>query len=261
MNNRGNTFFSNIPVVCKNLILINVVLLVSTFILDRNLDFNLVRYLGMHYWQASDFNPAQMITYMFMHGGVSHIFFNMFALYMFGTPLEQIWGSKKFLFFYLFTGIGAGIIQQIVWTFEFQPIAAAFNEAISTGSVDILLSYEGQLRKYLRFGDLSVYGVSELSQMKDMFLSIPVTVGASGAIFGILLAFGWLFPDAKLMLIFFPIPIKARIFVVLYGVAELFLGVANFSGDSVAHFAHLGGMIFGFILLLYWRKKGKLYYN
>jgi membrane associated rhomboid family serine protease len=261
MNNRGYSFFSNIPIVCKNLILINVLLLAATFVFQRSFDLNLVKYLGMHYWQSAEFNPAQLFTYMFMHGGFSHIFFNMFALYMFGSPLEQIWGPRKFLFFYLFTGIGAAIIQQLVWMFEYQPVAAAFNEAINAGSIESLLAQEDKLRKYLRFGDLSEYGLADLSRMKDMFLGVPVTVGASGAVFGILLAFGWLFPDAKLMLIFFPIPIKSRIFVALYGVAELFLGVTNFSGDNVAHFAHLGGMIFGLILLLYWRKRGKLYYN
>ncbi|MDR0371481.1 MAG: rhomboid family intramembrane serine protease [Prevotellaceae bacterium] len=261
MSNWGYSFFSNIPAVCKNLILINVLLLVATFVLQRSLDLNLVTYLGMHYWQSAEFNPAQLFSYMFMHGGLSHLFFNMFALYMFGCPLEQIWGPRKFLFFYLLTGVGAGIIQQLVWMLSYQPVAAAFNEAINTGAIESLLAQEGKLREYLRFGDLAAYNVSDLLLMKKMFLGVPVTVGASGAVFGILLAFGWLFPHAKLMLIFFPVPIKARIFVALYGVAELFLGVTNFSGDSVAHFAHLGGMIFGLILLLYWRKKGKLYYN
>ena len=131
----------------------------------------------------------------------------------------------------------------------------AMNEAITANSGEHLLNYQHVLEKYFRLSSLTHFKAADLIELKRMFLNLPVTVGASGSVFGLLLAFGWLFPDVKLMMLFFPVPIKARIFVLIYGVAELFLGVANFSGDSVAHFAHLGGMLFGIILILIWKKR------
>ena len=132
------------------------------------------------------------------------------------------------------------------------------NEAISANSGELLLGYQSELSKYFSFSNLRAFDAAALVDLKRMFLDLPITVGASGSVFGLLLAFGWLFPEARLMLIFFPVPIKARIFVAMYGVLELFLGVANFSGDNVAHFAHLGGMLFGVILILIWKKKKTL---
>jgi membrane associated rhomboid family serine protease len=201
------------------------------------LNIDLTDILGMHYWLSDKFSLAQLITYMFMHGGFNHIFFNMFALYMFGGALEQLWGTKKFLIYYLITGIGAGIVQQLFWTVDFQSALSAVNNAIANSTID----------------------APSLIQQKRAFLDMPITIGASGSVFGLLLAFGWLFPEARLMLLFFPVPIKARIFVFIYGVVELTLGVAQFSGDNTAHFAHLGGMLFGAILILIWKKKNKLY--
>jgi membrane associated rhomboid family serine protease len=157
----------------------------------------------------------------------------MFAVYMFGAALENIWGSRKFLFYYLVTGVGAGIVQQLFWTIEFQPFINAMNDSISANPAQA--------------GEIILHKINQLN--------LPITIGASGSVFGLLLAFGWLFPEARLMMIFFPVPIKARVFVLIYGVIELFQGVANFSGDNVAHFAHLGGMLFGVILLLIWKKK------
>jgi membrane associated rhomboid family serine protease len=142
---------------------------------------------------------------------------------------------------------------------EYHSLFSAIDEAISMDSGVALLPYEGELRKMLNFSDLRYFDASALLHMKELMLNAPVTVGASGSVFGLLLAFGWLYPQAELMLLFLPIPIKARLFVALYAVAELFLGVANFSGDNVAHFAHLGGMIFGYFLILYWRRRGRLY--
>ncbi|MBP1637531.1 MAG: Rhomboid family protein [Bacteroidetes bacterium] len=264
MRNNQSSFLSNIPPIVKNILAINIVLFAATFLLPgilsrfgMNVDLNDI--LGMHYFASHKFNPAQMITYMFMHGSFSHIFFNMFAVYMFGGIMERVWGPKKFLFFYLISGLGAAIVQQLFWYIEFGSLFSAINSAISAGSVDALLPYSGELHKYLSFDTLQAFNVSDLFKIKSLMQDSLVTIGASGSVFGLLLAFGWLFPEEKLFLMFIPIPIKARWFVLGYGVIELFLGVAQFSGDSVAHFAHLGGMLFGAILLLYWKRKGQLY--
>jgi membrane associated rhomboid family serine protease len=198
-----------------------------------NVDLNDI--LGMHYWESGKFSPAQLITYAFMHGGFFHLLFNMFALYMFGGILEHVWGPKRFLFYYFVTAIGAGLVQQLVWTIEFHSVLSEMTRQIASDPVNALAM------------------IAE----KNNFLNNPnfITIGASGAVFGLLLAFGWLFPEERLYLMFIPVPIKARIFVVIYGVVELTQGVANFSGDSVAHFAHLGGMLFGAILIMIWQKK------
>lgn len=256
MNNYRSSFFSNIPPIVKNILAINVILFVATILLPgilerRGISIDLNDVMGMHYFASQKFNPAQMITYMFMHGSFSHIFFNMFAVYMFGGILERVWGPKKFLIFYLVSGLGAAIVQQLFWYFEFHTVVSAFNSAISSGSVDSLRAYFS--------GDISGMTVLDVIKQKDLLLNMPVTIGASGSVFGLLLAFGWLFPEERLFLMFIPVPIKARWFVLGYGVAELFLGVAQFSGDSVAHFAHLGGMLFGALLIYYWKKKGRLY--
>jgi membrane associated rhomboid family serine protease len=256
-----SSFLSNIPIVVKNLMAINLILWLASIalpglLLRFGLDFDLTDVLGMHYWASEKFKLSQLITYMFMHGGFNHIFFNMFALYMFGSTLENFWGPKKFLIYYLITGVGAGIVQQLFWSIEYQPVISALNQAISDNSGELLLSYQHVLDRFFRLSDLTGFKAPDLIELKQIFMNLPVTVGASGSVFGLLLAFGWLFPDVRLMMLFIPVPIKARVFVLIYGVAELFLGVARFSGDSVAHFAHLGGMIFGIILLMIWRKKG-----
>jgi membrane associated rhomboid family serine protease len=265
MNNYKSSFLSTIPPIVKNLIAINLILWLASLVVPGffsrwGLKIDLTDILGMHYWASAKFNPTQLITYMFMHGGLNHIFFNMFALYMFGGVLEQLWGPKRFLYYYLITGIGAGIIQQLFWTMEYQSLVNAMNDAISSNSGVALLPFQETLSKYFTMSNLASFDASSIIDMKKMFLDLPVTIGASGAVFGLLLAFGWLFPEAKLMLIFFPIPIKARVFVLIYGVAELFLGVAQFSGDSVAHFAHLGGMLFGAVIILFWKKKNHSIY-
>ncbi len=244
------SFKENSTPIVNNLIIINLLVWLGTLAFPQYASF-----LSMHYWASDNFNLVQLVTYMFMHGSFSHLFFNMFAVYMFGVVIERVWGSKKFLLFYLVTGIGAAIIQQLVWTWEYQPVLSVLN----SGNINALTSIEPVLRKWFRFGNIEHLTSKHMIDMANSIANAPQTVGASGAVFGILLAFGWLFPDVKMMLLFFPVPIKARIFVMLYAVAELFLGVANFSADNVAHFAHLGGMIFGAILILYWKKKGKLY--
>jgi len=240
MNNYRSSFLSSIPPVVKNLIAINIILwlasVVAPGLLHRfGVNTELSDILGMHYWASSKFNAAQLITYMFMHAGFEHILFNMFALYMFGGILERLWGPKRFLFYYLVTGIGAAIVQQLFWTVEFHSALTAINHAISTDLVN----------------------AQSLIEQKRQFLDSPyfITIGASGAVFGLLLAFGWIFPNQELYVMFIPIPIKAKYFVFFYGIVELFMGVAQFSGDSIAHFAHLGGMLFGAILIIIWKKK------
>ncbi|MBP1677664.1 MAG: Rhomboid family protein [Bacteroidetes bacterium] len=257
----NKSYLSSIPPVVKNLLILNLIFWVASValpgILTRmGLENNLSQYLGMHYWASEKFGLYQLITYMFMHGGFTHMFFNMFALFMFGPPLEYNWGSKRFLLFYIITGIGAALVQQLFWTIDYAPVLAAIDNAINSGSVLPIIPYEAKLRTVLDFGDIhSLNSVQALVYMKELFAAAPVTVGASGAVFGILLAFGWLFPNVELYLMFIPIPIKAKVAVILYALAELFFGVANFSGDNIAHFAHLGGMLFGAILILIWRRK------
>lgn len=261
MNSRPS-FFSMIPPVVKNLIIINFILwlaceLVPVILAQSGISFDLRDYLGMHYWASQKFNPLQLITYIFMHGGFTHVLFNMFTLFIFGCMLENYWGSKRFLFYYLFAGFGAGIVQQIFWAIDVQPLINHINEAINAGTVEPLLSHQIELSKYFRINNLESFDISTIVSMKTMLQDGLLTVGASGSVFGILLAYGWMFPENKVMLLFIPIPIPARIFVTLYAVAELFLGVARMPGDNVAHFAHLGGVLFGALLILYWKKKEK----
>lgn len=255
MSNRPS-IFSNIPPVTLNLIIINTICWLAAILLPSRLNININDLLGLHYWQSDKFFPTQLLTYMFMHdtSGFSHLFFNMFGVFMFGIPLERIWGGKKILFFYFVAGVGAGIIQQLTWAIDIHGIVSAMNEAIAANSGEPLAEYS-----HMFSGNILYANAADVMRLKHQYLNLFVTVGASGSLFGILLAFGWLFPETKMMLIFLPIPIPARIFVALYALVELFLGVANFSVDNIAHFAHLGGMIFGAILLLIWKRNGKLY--
>ena len=224
-----------IPTVTKNLLIINVLVFLAT-IVAQSYGIDIDRYLGLHFFLADNFNVAQLITYMFMHGGFTHLFFNMFALWMFGRILEQVWGPKRFLFYYLVCGIGAGFIQEIVQYVHYEMVLSAY-DSVNTG-----------------------YSVIPMKE----YLNMMTTVGASGAIYAILLGFGMLFPNQPLFIFPLPFPIKAKYFVIGYALIELYAGFANNPGDNVAHFAHLGGMIFGFILIMYWRKKDKgngYYYN
>lgn len=253
-NNYRSSFFGSIPPVVKNLIIINFLFWLASICLPHLIGFDLTDWLGLHYWQSDKFTVAQLVTYMFLHdtSSFSHLFFNMFGLWMFGKDIEQIWGTKRFLIFYFVAGIGAGITQEIMWTIDFVPVVNAFTEYANTKDISLLMPY-------LNVNENTVIPIGDLFRLKEMVLNQPITIGASGSIFGILLAFAMLFPNARMMLLFFPVPIRAPYFVAFYALVELFLGVNNFSGDSVAHFAHLGGMVFGLILILFWKKKGKLY--
>ena len=243
-------FMSSVPVVTKNLIIINVLIWLTSVVLRRT-GIDLQGVLGLHYIGSENFFPTQFITYMFMHDTSSfgHVFFNMFAVYMFGRTVEQVWGPKRFLLFYFVTGIGAGIVQQLMWYIDLRPFLTAVDDYLINGDSSVLSNF-------LNVQGGVIYSSETIVAAKEMIMNNMLTVGASGAVFGILLAFGMLFPNAPLYIMFIPVPIKAKYMVIGYGFIELFAGVASFSGDNVAHFAHLGGMLFGYFLIRYWKKKG-----
>jgi membrane associated rhomboid family serine protease len=218
---------NNLPPITKNLLIINV-LCYFGIIVARRYGLDLDSVLGLHFFLASDFKLYQLFTYMFMHANLEHIFFNMFAVWMFGRTLEMVFGSKRFLTYYLVCGIGAGIVQEVI-------------------------QYVFYATELVRYDSVNI-GV-EIVPMAE-YLNFMTTVGASGAVYGVLLAFGMLFPNSQMFVFPLPFPIKAKFFVIGYAVIELFLGLGQ-TGDGVAHFAHLGGMIFGFLLIMYWRKKSK----
>lgn len=262
----------NIPPVVKNLIIINVLFLLGTWAL-KGMGIDLVELLGMHYPGSEKFRMHQIVTYMFMHGGITHIFFNMFALYMFGRVLESVWGSKRFLIFYLVTGLGAILIHTVVNYIEISSLEKAVDAFRNTPSPELLDKFvtknlpnaSSQVRDFINswYNDptstaFAGEGLSLMERVLQLKMDIP-TVGASGAVFGILLAFGMLFPNTQLMLLFPPIPIRAKYFVIGYGLLELYLGFSQ-PGSNVAHFAHLGGMLFGFFLIKYWNKNSKHFY-
>lgn len=243
---------NNIPPITKNLLIINTLMFFGMIVAESyQLDLN--RYLGLHFVLSDQFNLAQFITYLFMHGGFSHLFFNMFAVWMFGRILEQVWGPKRFLFYYLLCGIGAGVIQELVTGISYFSLQADV-------PADVLAKVQQEGYRYLQQG--MNYIDPTLGNLNATLNGF--TVGASGAVYAILLAFGMIFPDQPMFIFPLPVPIKAKYFVMGYALIELFSGLANNPGDNVAHFAHLGGMIFGFILIIYWRKKDRengYYYN
>lgn len=215
---------NNIPPITKNLLLINVVAFLFTQFLPGMTDM-----FGLHYLQASHFHVYQFVTYMFMHGGWTHLFFNMFALWMFGVVMEQTWGAKRFLIYYIVCGIGAGICQELT---QFVQVYNMVSE--TPDPMGYLLN------------------LAENEPSAPATLNGWTTVGASGSIYGILLAFGMTYPENKMFVFPLPVPIKAKWFVVGYAVIEVFSALTS-SGDGVAHVAHLGGMLFGFFLIRYWR--------
>jgi len=238
--------FNTIPVVVKNLIIVNVLMLLGTFVLDKT-GINLYTYLGLHFPLSDKFRPHQIFTHMFMHADITHLFFNMFALYMFGRVLESVWGPKRFLIFYLVTGIGAALLHSAVNFIEYYSVTSKLSveEIAYVKEIGYGIWSEGK-----NFSEALPAKLNEV-------LNTP-TVGASGAVFGILLGFGMLFPNTQLMLLFPPIPIKAKYFVIGYGAIELYLGLRG--GGNVAHFAHLGGMIFGYFMIKYWNKTLNRFY-
>ncbi len=271
MNFQRQSFLSNIPEVVKNLLIINVIMLLATMVMESR-GFDLTNFLGIHHYSSPDFKPYQLVTYMFMHGGFTHLFFNMFALYMFGKVLETFWGPKRFLLYYMVTGIGAAIINMLVQTYALSGMEEAVNYYVQNptpSNFELFLDSYGGGGNYMQFiaeftenaqnNEYIAATIEKAQQMLVITRDVP-TVGASGSVFGILLAFGMLFPNTQLMLLIPPIPIKAKYFVIIYGAIELYSGISNNPGDNVAHFAHLGGMLFGFFLILYWKKDTTNFY-
>lgn len=247
MNGRGRGFFG-LPPVVKNIIMINVLLLLAYYAVRSVFGVDLNSILGLYFPKSESFKPVQILTHMFMHAGIWHLFFNMYALFIFGQVLENVWGPKRFLIYYMVCGLGAALVHETVIAFEYAKIM----KIISPEQLQIVLDEGADI---LREG--KVFTNNTMQDMQ-LLLNIP-TVGASGAVFGILLAFGILFPNTQLMLLFPPIPIKAKYFVIAYGAIELYLAFTQ-PGSNIAHAAHLGGMLFGYILIRYWRKTTNTLY-
>ncbi|UBM61056.1 rhomboid family intramembrane serine protease [Candidatus Sulfidibacterium hydrothermale] len=283
MQQYSPTGFRILPPVVKNLLIINGLFFLATLALAKY-GIDLISILGLHYPGAPGFRIYQFVTYMFMHGGWAHIFFNMFALWMFGNVIENVWGGKKFLVFYLLTGLGSAVVY-IFWIhFELRGNLDMLNAIIAHPTVQGIEAYFqhysfhlNALTTTLSQSDINLFNhnvdllaagsagpaniqqiISFLSTYKEEMLNQMVVIGASGAIFGLLLAFGMMFPNT-LIYLYFAIPIKAKWFVIGYGLLELFSGISNRPGDNVAHFAHVGGMLVGLLIILYWKKKGHLF--
>ena len=222
--NRGGGFLSNIPTATRNIIFINILVMIMA---SLNGDF-MYRNFALFYPTSPFFHWWQPVTHMFMHGGFWHLFFNMYTLYFFGRVLEERWGAKKFLIFYFVTGLGAALVHTGVEWLQMN----AWMSQVAEGSF--------------------------VAQSKIHALKMTPTVGASGAIYGVLMGFAMLYPDARLSLVFPPVTMKAKWFVLIFGGIELLTGITGVGG-GIAHFAHLGGLIFGYILIMYWKKKHTLY--
>ena len=241
---------NQLPTVTKNLLIINVLCFFGAVVAQRY-GINLNNVGGMHFFLSPDFNVAQLVSYMFLHANFEHIFFNMFAVWMFGRTLEMVWGPKRFLIYYMICGIGAGLVQELISAIEYFTLTSSMSaEAVET----VLREGSSILQSGMNYVD---------SRMAELNIAVNrSTVGASGAVYGILLAFGMLFPNSQMYVFPIPFPIKAKFFVIGYAVIELVLGMSR-TADGVAHFAHLGGMIFGFLLIMYWKKNrnnGQFYY-
>jgi membrane associated rhomboid family serine protease len=285
MNFRPSSF-EILPPIVKNLLIINGLVFLATIVLGRQ-GIDLSEYLALHHFSSDKFDVWQLVTHLFMHGNVGgerpmyeggfmHLFSNMFALWMFGSVLENVFGAKRFLSFYLMCGIGASLLHLGVWTYELNQVQQVVNLFNGPITLDEFTSYLSK-HKYNRntyFGTF-LYDIRDqwaaaqpvgepfmqsiavgLQKFSTMQRDIP-TVGASGAVFGILFAFGYLFPNTALYLYFIPIPIKAKYFVAFYAIFELYSGIRNSAGDNIAHYAHLGGMLFAFIILKVWNKTNR----
>jgi len=271
------------PPTVRNLIILTVVCHILSIAATVFLQFNVVQNFGLHNWNSAYFKPWQLVSYMFLHdmsyiflrdiGGITHLLFNMLGLWMFGSMLERFWGAQKFIIFYFVTGIGAGLINVFSTTILLQPM---FDSAVFYMNNPGYNLFEHFVSNYLP-GSYDNEGVNEflkvwfndplnpgyikesvqiVNQVTDLRLNTP-TVGASGSIYGLLLAFGVLFPNSVIMLLIPPIPLKAKYFVLIFGGMELLLGLRNNLEDNVGHFAHLGGMLFGILLILLWKKQAK----
>ncbi len=256
-----------LPDVVKNLLIINVIMFLATMVL-LNKGIDLTDILGLHYFASEKFRIYQFITYMFMHDyhNFMHIFLNMFALYMFGSVIENVWGPKRFLTYYILTGLGAAVAHYAIVYFQIQPTVSFFNDYINSADINNLYDIVNSNAYGSRFTpgfrelmETNPQQAVELSidivrEFRTDLLNAPVVIGASGAVFGLLLAYGMLFPNS-LLYVFFAIPVKAKYVVIAYGIIELYSGISV--NDNVAHFAHLGGLVTGIIIILYWRGKNR----
>lgn len=232
------------PPVIKNLLIINGIMLLATYVLQQTAAIDLTEILGLYYFKSEHFKIWQVVTHIFMHGGILHLLSNMFALWMLGATLEQFFGSRKFLEYYLLTGVGAAVLHTLVNYYQASQLIPNMDPRTVQEVMDNGINL---LRNNRNYSD-------ELAGKLNLVYNVP-TVGASGAVFGVLFAFGWLFPNTKLFIIPIPFPIKAKYFVIGYALFELYSGVAANPGDNIAHFAHIGGMIIGFLLIKIWKVR------
>ena len=244
--------FRNLTPTVRNLILVNVAIFIGSGIFPQE-------YLSLHYFQAKDFHVFQFITYMFVHGSFLHLLSNMFGLYMFGSLLERIWGAQRFLFFYFFCGVGAGLLYMGIQHFiDLADIRRATELVLSNPNSFNMMDY---MQHYSAISPPADGGNIEWVRANyQEYIGRNIVEGASGSIFGIIMAFGYLFPNSELFIFPFPIPIKAKYLVSFYGLYEMYQGIQQQTGDNVAHFAHIGGMIFAVILLKIWSTKRNNFY-
>ena len=278
--------FEILPVVVKNLLIINGLMFLATIVLGKQ-GIDLTDYLALHHWSSDKFKVWQLVSHLFMHGdvggsmpnyeaGFMHLFSNMFALWMFGSILENTFGASRFLYFYLMCGVGASLLHLGVVTYQLhdlrmvvhlfdKPISyEEYSQYLATHSYSsssqlgaILIDIKKQWAEAMPVGQPFLHSISEELNKYLVFQQDMPTVGASGAVFGILFAFGYLFPNTELFIYFIPIPIKAKYFVAFYAIFELYAGVRNSSSDNIAHFAHLGGMLVAFIIIKVWNKTNR----
>ena len=235
----------NLTETVKHLLIINGIFFLATLSLgDITYDW-----FALHYPENPKFQLWQLLTHMFMHGDLSHIFFNMFGLYMFGVPLERMWGKQKFIFFYISTGLGAAALQLVLYALQMGMIQ------------DQLFELGASSAEVLKFFQTGYYSALWEDAIGEQFLASgyrayqSVMVGASGALYGVLVAFAWLFPNSQLMLLFPPIPIRAKFFVPLLILSDLFFGFTSYSIGPIAHFAHVGGALAGLVMMWYWKRN------
>ncbi len=278
MNQYQPQGFSFLPVIVKNLLIINALVYVASLVFYYKFGINANDHIGLFYFESSSFRPYQILTHFFAHAFISgdgsiqfsHLFFNMFSLWMFGTAIENVWGPKRFLTFYVITAFGAAFLHTAVYTYEVYQLKSAAAAYLNNATVESFETFTyksvpaGFKASFIALLDewtaapkslaIEKQSTEFVRQLVDYKISNSNVVGASGAIYGILMAFGMLFPNALLYFFFF-IPVKAKYAVIIFGAIALFSGIANEAGDNVAHFAHLGGMLFGFLLIKYWQRN------
>jgi len=257
--------FNILPPGVKNLLIINILAFFATFVFLKTGRADLTELFGLHFPGATNFHVWQFVTYMFMHANFSHIFFNMFALWMFGAAVENTWGTKRFLIYYFITGLGAALVHYLITFLQIHPMLTLLNQFLDSPSLETY-RYLAENAKDIRFHDMLSNNLMVLQQnpgsldeivtitanAKAQYIDSFNIIGASGAVYGVLLAFGMLFPNDYIY-VYFMLPIKAKWFVIIFAVIELLEGF--FSTGNVAHFAHLGGMVFGLLLILLWRRR------